>query len=1156
MHAGAQTPRKRWRATVAHVTGLGKSGGVADSPPVGGGGSERERRRAVRLEITLAGDVTVGARPDAKPQLVTGPARVVLAALVVERATGVTRDRLADILWPDGLPKTWGSALRTHVSRVRTLVSNAAGGGGETVVAGDAGYQLVLRPGVEVTVDLDEADDQLAAARLVLADDPVAAQALATQASEVLRAPFLPGHGGAWADDVRARLSDLLLTALELAARAATDAGDSDAAVALAEEVVQRSPLRESAYRSLMAALAGAGNRADALLTYQRLRRMLVDELGIDPSPETEAAYIDLLGPPPAPRAPPGSAGPGAAPGGRGRGTAPTAAPFVGRTAELTTMAEAWELAAGGARHVVVVTGEAGIGKSRLTAEAARAVSDAGGRVLFGRCDQEAIVPYQPVVEALDGLVAAAPDDTLAGLDDEARAELATVLPSIDAPRRAAGPDRARLFGAVTDLVAAAAHERPLLLVLDDLQWADDDTMLLVRHLLRRGGDAPVLVVAICRDHDLDPGHTLADVVHSLDRDGWVRRLPLRGLGEAEVRELLAHLSPEGDIAGAARQLVTETAGNPFLVTELARARATGGAEGGTAIPPGVHDLVNSRLARLGTAAVELLRAGAVAGARFDLDIAGDVAGLDDDTLLDAADAALASGLVTEETPDRYRFPHDIVRRTLVAQLSGARRRTMHRRTADAVERLRAHELDEHAAVLAHHASAGAGPAGDERAVRWARRASAQAAERSAPAEAVRLCRQALAHLPPGDGRLEAEVTTELGIALLAAGDAAGARTLVDGASLAGRHGCHDVLDRAAVALADAAVQRPELRAVARGVLADALMAPGLHTSPDRAPGGDGDGDLPVLHARVLVRHLRLEGPAGERLLGPEGRRAIDALHARIASLTDPGAADERLRLADELSVLAAAAGDPAARIAAAHEQAMAAATLGDAGATGAALAALASVVTTHDDPWGRALLAERTVAELTTDGRLAEAREALAVAVEAVAAHRGARGPDGADAVAARHRAVIDWLAGDGPPDAAHQDAGAGPDATLHDLSMAALAACDSGDRALVDDVRARLAPHADLVCGMGYRTFVGAASFHLGRLAATTSEWAEAERHLQSALRVHNTWAARPWVALTKAALADVLDARARPIDREWIAGLRSEAAWVTRTLGLRSL
>src|SRR5690606_22594484 len=116
----------------------------------------------------------------------------------------------------------------------------------------------------------------------------------------------------------------------------------------------------------------------------------------------------------------------------------------------------------------------------------------------------------------------------------------------------------------------------------------------------------------------------------------------------------------------------------------------------------------------------------AVAGARFDLDVAGAVAGLDDRALLDAADRALASGLVTEETPDRYRFPHDIVRRTIIANLSGARRRSLHRRTAEAIERLRAHALDAHTAELAHHTSAGADPAGDARAVRWARAASAR----------------------------------------------------------------------------------------------------------------------------------------------------------------------------------------------------------------------------------------------------------------------------------------------------------------------------------------------------------------------------------------------------------------------------------------------
>ena len=206
----------------------------------------------------------------------------------------------------------------------------------------------------------------------------------------------------------------------------------------------------------------------------------------------------------------------------------------------------AWDHAAAGARHVVVVTGEAGIGKTRLATEAARQVSAQGGLVLFGRCDEEAIVPYQPIVEALDGYVAVTPADELPAMDEAALAELAAVLPSLDGPRApGGGPDgRARLFDAVTTLVASAAADRAVLLVLDDLQWADDDTLLLVRHLLRRAGDAPVLVVAISRDHDVAPGSVLGDVIHALDRDGWVRRLPLRGLEESDVRVLVRQSVP------------------------------------------------------------------------------------------------------------------------------------------------------------------------------------------------------------------------------------------------------------------------------------------------------------------------------------------------------------------------------------------------------------------------------------------------------------------------------------------------------------------------------------------------------------------------------------------------------------------------------------
>jgi DNA-binding SARP family transcriptional activator len=1119
----------------------------------------------VRLEITLAGDVTVARGDGDDHQAVNGPPRIVLAALVLERSRPLARDRLAGIVWPEAMPRTWASALRTYVSRARPALNRVLGEAGEAITASEAGYQLALGPDVEVVVDIEVAADRLAAARAALAADPARALDEARAASALVRAPFLAGHAGAWADEVRARLDDLVVGALLVASEAATAVGDGAAAVAAAEEAAQRAPLHEAAHRALMAAHDAAGNRAEALRAYQRARRLLAAELGIDPSAETEAAYLALLGPAPPTRAP-GAAGrtTPAVDGDAGAAGGRPPVPFVGRDVELGVLTTAWEQASQGARHVVVITGEAGIGKSRLAGEAALRVAAAGGQVLFGRCDQEAIVPYQPLVEALDGLVATTPADELPSLGPGAAAELAAILPGIGgAP---SPPDRGRLFAAVTDLVAALAAARPLLLVLDDLQWADDDTLLLLRHLLRRAGSAPVLVVAISRDHDLDPGSALADVIHALDRDGWVRRLPLRGLGEADVRRLLGHLLGAGDHRAVARRLAAETAGNPFLVTELGLSAGAG--EPGGEIPQSVHDLVTARLGRLDVPGVDLLQAAAVGGARFDLDIAGAAAGLDGDAALDAVDAALRTGLIAEETADRYRFTHDIVRRTLVARLGGARQRALHRRTADAVERLRSRDLDAHAAVLAHHAAAGADPGGDRRAVLWARRASTQAARRSAPAEAVRLCRQALAHVPPGDGALLAEVTTDLGAAELAAGEPGGAATLADGAALAHRHGRPDVLGRAALALADAAEDHPDHRPAARELVDVALAAGGAVADHRR------DEAEAVLRARLFVRRLRLGGsPTGE-LGRPDGAVLLAALHRRTAALAGPAHLDERRVLADELATLADAVGEPRFAVLAAHHQAMAAAEAGDDTVVDKALAVLEDAAR-RGDACAAAMLAERTVASLTAEGRVEDARAALDAAVAAVA--RAAGTGDAADAadadlapeelagdrlpldppgaVAARHGVVLDWLAGEDL--AVGVLAGPAPDGAgrLHALAVDALAVTARGRPAAVAEVRAALAPYADRTCGVGYRSFAGAACFHLGRLAAAAGDWADAERHLQAALRHHTVLRARPWVALTQRALADVLEARGRTSDREWIDGLRSEADHVTSTLGLRA-
>jgi DNA-binding SARP family transcriptional activator len=1134
------------------------------------------------LELSLTGDVSVTRAPDGEHHVVTGPARVVLAALVIERSTGLSRDALAGIVWPDELPATWASALRTHVSRARTALTRAGGLSGEVVTRAGDGYQLALPPEVDLVVDVERARSLVEQAHRARPGDPAAAARLASTAAELVAQPFLRDHGGAWVEEVRDRLDGLVTDALVLRSDALAEAGDGRAAVAAAEAALQRAPQREAAHRALMASHVAAGDRAAALHAYQRLRRTLADAHGVDPSPETERVYLGLLGPAsvrPATDDRPSVTGSGA-----------VVLPFVGRRHELAELAAAWRQAAAGGRHVVVISGEAGIGKSRLAAEAGQMAAAEGGLVLFGRCDEEAIVPYQPITEVLDAVVAAMPDDERPPWGPDTADGLGALLPSLPAPAREATPDRSGLFAAVTDVLASLALDRPVLVVLDDLQWADGDTLLLVRHLLRRAGDAPILVVAVTRDHDLGPGHALGDVIHALDRDGWVRRLPLRGLVEDDVAVLLGHLRGDGDHGREARRLVAESAGNPFFVTELARAGAAGrprespgGGQGDVAagastrpIPAGVQDLVTARLGHLPDDAVGLVRAGAVAGARFDLAVAGTAAGLDDDALIDAADAALASGLVAEETADRYRFPHDVVRRAIEAQLSGVRRRALHRRTADAVEQHQGHDLDRYMAVLAHHASAGADPAGDRRAVHWSRRAAVDAAARRAPAEALRLRRQARGHIPPAELELCAEVTVEVGLAELDAGDPAAGATLADGAAAAQRLGRTDLLADAALALVDAAAGDRNRLAAGRALVDAALadLVPGRPVDDPADDATDARRDLWVATARLCVRRLRLGGELPAACTGDRLPPLVDALHDALCAAYAPSELDRRRGLAEELAVLAAATGDPRYAVVAAHHLAMVAVQSGDEPGLDKALAGLADAGGTNaagrgrggdvrSDPVAVALLAQRALADVVVEGRIVEVPAALARAVDASGAagtgavdHPGRRLVDPPERIVTRHGAVVDWLTGEAaPPLVAGRVADDQPSDGLHAVALRALAAVAAGDPVAVADARAELGPYAHRPCSVGYLSFAGAASFHLGRLAAVLEDWSDAERHLQAALRHHSSLRARGWVALTQRALADVLNARGRPSDRDWIDALRAEADHVTRNLGLRA-
>ncbi|MDP9607830.1 BTAD domain-containing putative transcriptional regulator [Streptomyces hygroscopicus] len=248
--------------------------------------------------IRLVGLVSIEHDREAPRVLSSHQAQIALARLCVERPTGIDREQLADTIWPDGPPSTWASALRSVVSRLRSFLSEESPTTSEPhLIARGGRYLLQLPEGAQV--DVDRAESAAVSAAAAYRDgDHGTAQRLATTAVSLLRGLFLASHEGEWVDSVRGRLTEVRVSALETASSSFSALGDTHHALRYADEAVRQAPFRESTYRCQMTAHRLAGNRAEALRIYQKLRTVLAEELGIDPSPESEAAYLRLLSSP------------------------------------------------------------------------------------------------------------------------------------------------------------------------------------------------------------------------------------------------------------------------------------------------------------------------------------------------------------------------------------------------------------------------------------------------------------------------------------------------------------------------------------------------------------------------------------------------------------------------------------------------------------------------------------------------------------------------------------------------------------------------------------------------------------------------------------------------------------------------------------------
>lgn len=858
------------------------------------------------VRVTLLGQVALegpAGRVD-EGALSSVHARIMLAYLVREHRQAASKEDLAEAIWPDERPMSWESMLRTAASRLRAFLAKAGLDPSGAMTTAFGCYQLHLPP--DRVVDVEEAVAGQARAEAALAEEsPSVAGALATRVAAMLGQTFLAGVTTMWAEAKREELAGLRLRSLETASRAASALGDGAAALAAAEEAVTSAPYRESAYRTLMAAHAGAGNRAEALRAYATCRRLLGEELGVDPSPETEAVYLDLLGSEPVPAGPTPTV-PAGLLSARGRTR------FVGREPELKALAQLADEAAGGSPRVVLLAGEAGVGKTALAAEAARGLAEAGAVVLFGRCEADLGAPYQPFAEALATWSADVGDQALATVLGARRAELARLVPALgerlsDVPAAGAGePVPHRVFEAVSHWLGAASAARPVVLVVDDLHWATRSTLSMLLHLAHQVETRSLLILACYRDTELSRDHSLTEALAELARFPRVTRMPLKGLGAGEVAGMVA------DAAGAAgeersealaQELYAQTAGNPFFVGEVLRhlgelGRLAPGTEEvgalvGVGVPGGVRHVVRGRLGRLPAPVGEVLRLAAVMGDEVDLALLNEVSGLDEEAFIDAVDGAIEAGmlLASPGSSDRVGFAHALVRATVYEDLSFPRRRRLHRRVAMAMA-TRPEAGASPAQVARHFAQAAAlGEVERLAAVAWAERAGDQARTAFAFEEAGTHYRAALDLTPVSEQARRCDLGPALGEALKRvsgpshreelAASAADARALGDPERLArvalawvGYAGATDeqaepdwtlvhLLEEALDSLGEMGALRARLLAALSFELfwspADAGRRTGLGREAIRLARASGDQ---IALAEVLVRyHLAAMGP-------------------------------------------------------------------------------------------------------------------------------------------------------------------------------------------------------------------------------------------------------------------------------------------------------
>ena len=1108
------------------------------------GGAPRTYALAVQLAVLGAVEVCrdgvvldVGGR---KP-------RALLAALALAEGRAVPVDSLLDLLWGDSPTPGAMTSLQAYVSGLRKVLEpdRARRGAARVLVTVAPGYALQMVPG---DVDATQFVGAVAAAHRVVAGPllgPAAAsrEELDEVVADLDRAlswwrgtPYLELGDAPVAQAERARLEELRLVAQEDRAAARLALGDHGTAAAQLEALTAVHPLRERLWALRALALVRAGRQAEALEALREVRTLLGEELGLDPGPELDDLQTRVLRQDPLLAWTPPPTGTRDVPDPVARAAVLAAEvpaadgpvvpgqdwPMIGRDGELAGLRALLSRAVAGSPAFAGVTGEPGIGKTRLCAELAAEARRRGARVLVGRCSQDdGAPPLYPWAAVL--------------------ADLGEELPSGGS---AEGADF-RLREQVVRAVLRAAAQGPLVVVLDDLHWADTATLRVLRLLVETASTEPVLVVGTWRDRP-PPAGDLADVVEALARR-HAERILLHGLDADATGAVVAAVTARRPAPAEVAALRQRTNGNPFFLVEYSRLVGRGDDLARVVDDPdpptAVQEVVGRRLERLPTESRRTLLLGSVVGRQFDLGVLAGTAGVDEEELLDRLDPALALGLLREDGVDRFSFDHALVRDTLVAQLSPSRRARWHAKVAEVLAALPGRRSEEARHWL------DAGPAYAARAWRAARAAGDEAAALHAHEEAQALYAQAVGRWEQDPARSETDRYELLMRRAESLRHAADWTALVavahEALASARRIGDPELVARAAWTTTQGALWQP----THYGEVDDEIVG-ALHECLDVLPPGD---------SPARCRTLMVLACEAYHVLSPEERRSLvdEALpmagrigdpvllaHVRLTAgiaAWEPGSVAERLRLAEQaaatfeerddlhslthaltqVAIAASEIGQPA-RMWAAHERAsdlaaelrltyaqfvlegLAAPWLLMSGDVDGALRRLAG----FEQALGHASLPH------LDDGRLAAAfavglwLHRLPPDVDAmVAAAAATRLPAGPSL------AVVLWV--NGEEEAARaalatggRDLHARDWFSLFNWAMACAAGLFLGEAELAADGYARLSPYADGCVGAGSGVPSGPVRAYLAMAAAATGEQQAAREHATAAEALAAEW------------------------------------------------